>query len=70
MARMKRSAAAAPDPAPPEAQDIGAAAREHRIAEAAYYRYLKRGAQPGHDLDDWLQAERELRVEAAVDDVV
>jgi DUF2934 family protein len=31
------------------------------IAEAAYERYLKRGATDGQDFDDWLEAERELR---------
>ena len=30
------------------------------IAGRAYELYLARGAQPGRDLDDWLQAEREL----------
>ena len=25
----------------------------------AYEIYMERGGQPGHDLDDWLQAERE-----------
>jgi Protein of unknown function (DUF2934) len=31
------------------------------IAEAAYHRYLRRGAADGQDLDDWVEAERELR---------
>jgi len=31
------------------------------IAEAAYQRYLQRGAADGRDFDDWLEAERELR---------
>ena len=26
----------------------------------AYDIYIERGGQPGHDLEDWLQAEREL----------
>jgi hypothetical protein len=30
------------------------------IAFAAYHRYLARGCAPGHDLEDWLEAEREL----------
>ncbi len=29
-----------------------------RIAEKAYGIYLERGQQHGHDLDDWLEAER------------
>jgi hypothetical protein len=31
------------------------------IAEAAYQRYLRRGGGDGHDFDDWVEAERELR---------
>jgi hypothetical protein len=31
------------------------------IAEAAYHRYLSRGARHGGDFDDWLEAERDLR---------
>lgn len=30
------------------------------IARRAYEVYERRGAEPGHDVDDWLQAEREL----------
>jgi len=32
-----------------------------QIAEAAYQRYLNRGASDGRDFDDWLEAERELK---------
>jgi hypothetical protein len=38
---------------------------EQEIAERAYALYLARGCQPGHDIDDWLQAEQELRGGAA-----
>ena len=31
------------------------------IHQRAYEIYLARGAAPGFELDDWLQAERELR---------
>jgi Protein of unknown function (DUF2934) len=34
---------------------------EHDIARRAYVLYLTRGSKPGHDVEDWLQAERELR---------
>lgn len=30
------------------------------IAEHAYYRAEKRGFVPGHELEDWLAAEREI----------
>jgi hypothetical protein len=31
------------------------------IAERAYRRFEERGGQHGRDLDDWLEAERELK---------
>ena len=34
--------------------------REQEIRDRAYEIYLQRGAQPSHELEDWLQAEREL----------
>ena len=33
---------------------------EDDIARRAYALYLARGGQEGHDVEDWLQAEREL----------
>jgi hypothetical protein len=35
--------------------------RFEEIRRRAYEIYLERGEQPGRELDDWLQAERELR---------
>ncbi len=35
-------------------------ARDEEIRRRAYEIYLERGEQAGRDLDDWLQAEREL----------
>ena len=34
--------------------------REARIAERAYWRAERRGFGPGHELEDWLHAEREI----------
>jgi hypothetical protein len=34
--------------------------REARIAELAYFRALRRGFEPGHELEDWLEAEAEF----------
>ena len=31
-----------------------------RIAELAYYKSESRGFAPGYEMDDWLEAEREL----------
>jgi hypothetical protein len=35
------------------------------IAKRAYELYLQRGSVPGHELDDWLEAEAELSAAAA-----
>ena len=35
------------------------------IERRAYQNYLGRGATDGHDLEDWLQAERELMEESS-----
>ena len=35
-------------------------AREQEIRRRAYEIYVERGSHPGHELEDWLQAEREL----------
>jgi len=35
------------------------------IAQRAFEIFLARGGEPGHDLDDWLQAESELLREHA-----
>jgi hypothetical protein len=36
------------------------AERQEMIAVAAYYRALRRSFEPGHDLEDWLEAEAEV----------
>jgi len=49
--------------APPREAVNPSAADSPRLEEIrirAYAIYMERGRQPGHDLDDWLQAEREL----------
>ena len=45
-----------------EAVNISAAdsPRLEAIRIRAYEIYIERGGQPGHDLDDWFQAKREL----------
>ena len=46
-------------------QDIPLALMLNRseIARRAYDLYLARGRQNGHDVEDWLQAVRELRMD-------
>ena len=34
--------------------------KEKNIKDRAYYKYLERGGQDGRDLDDWLEAEKEV----------
>ena len=45
---------------PNTARPIGAEERIGMIAKAAYYRAEPRGFSAGNDVDDWLQAEREI----------
>lgn len=41
--------------------------RQRWIAEAAYYRAERRGFSPGRELEDWLEAEKEMNdIDAAV----
>lgn len=42
---------------------------EQEIAARAYEIFLKRGASHGHDLDDWLEAERELAAATAASEI-
>jgi hypothetical protein len=35
-------------------------AKEAKIAERAYFKYLERGGSHGQDMKDWLEAEKEL----------
>ena len=43
-----------------EGASTGNSARSEEIKRRAYEIYLEHGEQPGRELDDWLQAEREL----------
>ena len=45
---------------PYAARAADTARRRAMIAEAAYYRAERRGFEPGHELEDWLQAEAEI----------
>jgi Protein of unknown function (DUF2934) len=44
-----------------ETQATGKAPTEAQIRARAHEIYVQRGGQNGSELDDWLQAERELR---------
>jgi hypothetical protein len=43
--------------------DNGNLEPEAEVRRRAYEIYLERGEQPGFEVDDWLQAERELQAE-------
>ena len=45
----------------PTALAIAAGVSESDIARRAFELYCDRGREDGHDVDDWLNAERELR---------
>ena len=51
-----------------KSQDRSRAPRpsEEAIAKRAYELSLQRGSLPGHEVDDWLQAEAELMAAAAM----
>jgi hypothetical protein len=36
------------------------------ISDRAYELYLQRGSGPGRDIEDWIQAERELKVDVVI----
>ena len=50
----------------PKSKD-NATSNVEAIAKRAYELYLQRGSVPGHELDDWLEAEAELSAGAAAD---
>ncbi len=60
----KRNRSTDPDAAYTQAEtrevSVGNSARDEEIRCRAYEIYLERGERPGSELDDWLQAEREL----------
>jgi hypothetical protein len=45
----------------PVEEPAGSGPTVEQTAERAYELYLARGETPGHDLEDWLRAEAELR---------
>jgi hypothetical protein len=47
-------------PLPPARLAIDPAELRARIAEAAYFCAERRGFEPRHEIDDWLQAERSI----------
>ena len=58
--RARQPVSSAHSPQPVEQGEREAMMRAAMIAEAAYYRAEARGFEAGHELEDWLDAEREI----------
>jgi hypothetical protein len=52
---------AKPRAARPQARSDQGSDVNRLIAEEAYYRAQQRGFEPGHELEDWIAAEKEVR---------
>ena len=52
-------------PSEPETINRQGAVDEGDIAQRAYRRFEERGYEHGHDMEDWLEAEREMRQPAS-----
>ena len=56
----QQESARTPDATPPQPDSTAPQPSHERIAERAYRRFEARGRTDGLDLQDWLDAEREL----------
>jgi Protein of unknown function (DUF2934) len=59
----RRTPAKTPKPIKPESSaraDLAPDELRQLISEAAYYRAKQRGFEPGHEIEDWVQAEAEV----------
>ncbi len=54
-----------PDPAVEERESLLQSTHEQEIRNRAYEIYLQRGAQSGYEVEDWLQAEREVTTQSS-----
>lgn len=50
-----------PAPAPAKESNVATSSLEERVRQRAYELYVERGNESGSELDDWLQAEEEIR---------
>jgi outer membrane protein TolC len=50
----------------PTGKQLSSSVTEEAIARRAYELYLRRAGEDGRDIDDWLEAERQLRSEQHV----
>ena len=61
MAKSRKSGADQNDRRPSRRSRLSNGVNRGEIARRAYALYLARGCEHGHDVDDWLRAERELK---------
>jgi hypothetical protein len=61
MERQTTTRQRAPLPAAPKVELKQPTITENDLRDRAYEIYLKRGPNPGNEIGDWLQAERELK---------
>jgi hypothetical protein len=64
--RLRRVRGLRPAPAEAPRPESFHSTAEEEIRRRAYEIFLERGAAPGHELSDWLQAECELRKSQAL----
>jgi len=50
-----------PDVRPASSAPLNAQEQQRQVAQAAYFRAEKRGFAPGGELQDWIEAEAEIR---------
>ena len=62
VARRPKQGNAEARPGSSPAVTLGAQERERLVAQAAYFRAEKRGFAPGGELQDWVEAEAEVRL--------
>lgn len=67
MARQRRADVVADERMLPRPEEDLRDQRHDRIAERAFEIYEGRGGEHGQDLDDWLQAEREVDAEIGLE---
>lgn len=60
MAKRKSPRASSNETKPSENKSGSQSPMSEAVAQRAFDLYLARGGQEGHDLEDWLQAEREI----------
>ena len=59
--RKKKNAKNATEARPVKPAGDRSTVTQEEIAQRAYELFLARGGEPGHDVEDWIEAERQLQ---------